>query len=487
MIKNSCFCFFLFCFFLYSNAAAAPAKQDSLLTILQLNNKDLQEQRLVDYIVAFFAGSPVNSLDAAKVRMSKLLVKYQVGNAAAINYFIESKYDARILDNNASENNLLKAIGLADKADDHYLLYVFFSHLGFLQTYAGNTIDAISSFRIANKEANTLNDPYLQVLIAINISDLYYRNNFYGQSLSYLNQAQSLITQYRIKQQRLKNVIYNNKAENYFRMGKYDSVKKYHQLLSDAASGTFKLYIFRNRTNYYLALLRRDYQNAIKLMLKLQKDPLYKFDNTDEQNLANAYYYAGELDSAKSKTERLLAGPAQNNHPEIKLHLYEVLGAIAENRNDNIQAVYNFKRALQQSKEHIARLTQVGDVSSQIKIDEMQNAYIQKEEAFKREKLWLIFTIIVSVLTIVTVATFYRNIKQKRYYEKLLFDAKKEELAFINSHQIRRHLSNILGIIDVIKESENKHEAYLQAEDNLLRAAENLDVSIKNISDKLDN
>lgn len=140
MIKNSCFCFFFFCFFLYSNAAATPAKQDSLLTILQLNNKDLQEQRLVDYIVAFFAGNPVNSLDAAKVKMNKLLVKYQVGNAAAMKYFIESKYDARLLDNNAAENNLLKAISLADKADDHYLLYVFFSHLGFLQTYAGNTM-----------------------------------------------------------------------------------------------------------------------------------------------------------------------------------------------------------------------------------------------------------------------------------------------------------------------------------------------------------
>ena len=80
----------------------------------------------------------------------------------------------------------------------------------------------------------------------------------------------------------------------------------------------------------------------------------------------------------------------------------------------------------------------------------------------------------------------YRNVRQKRYYEKLLFDAKKEELAFINSHEIRRHLCNIKGIIEMIKQSDDKQGEYLQAEDHLYSETEKLDKAIKNISLKLD-
>jgi signal transduction histidine kinase len=94
---------------------------------------------------------------------------------------------------------------------------------------------------------------------------------------------------------------------------------------------------------------------------------------------------------------------------------------------------------------------------------------------------------VVAVLAIAVIAMFYRNTKQKRHYEKLLFAAKKEELAYINSHDIRRHLTNILGIIDVVQHSEHKEKEYLQAEEYLFRSAEELDRAIKNISEKLDN
>jgi len=75
---------------------------------------------------------------------------------------------------------------------------------------------------------------------------------------------------------------------------------------------------------------------------------------------------------------------------------------------------------------------------------------------------------------------------KKRHYEKLLFTAKKEELANINSHDIRRHLTNILGIIDVLKHSDNKEQEYLNVEQHLFYSAEKLDESIKDIAKKLD-
>jgi len=97
----------------------------------------------------------------------------------------------------------------------------------------------------------------------------------------------------------------------------------------------------------------------------------------------------------------------------------------------------------------------------------------------------LILTVLVAALSIVAIALIYRNVKQKRHYEKLLFAAKKEELAFINSHEVRKHLTNILGIIDILKHSDNELEEYYQVERYLLESAYRLDEAIKNISEKL--
>lgn len=453
-----------------------------------MHDEDLRERKLVLYLRYYFGDMPESNLNAAKIKTDQLMQSHQVANRIAINFFIETLCQVRLMHFDEAEKTLFKTIELADKDNDDYLLYACFTHLGFLQTYQGNTIEAISSFRMAKKEATTLNDAYLQVVIDINISDIYYKNNLYSQSLYYLNQAQSLIFTHQIAEPKLKNAINNNKAEIYFRMNNVDSLKRYNQILNstNTKNGSHSLYIYRKRTDYYLDLLHHDYPKAINSMRALRKDKSFVFDNTDEQNLADAYFQAGQPDSARAIINSLLTGEAQNNHPEIKLHLYETLGQIAENKKDNIQAANNFKMALQQAREQITRLTRVDTISAQIKLDEIQGAYNRNVENYNKERLWLIFVVIVTVLTLIIGALFYLNIRRKKYYEKLLFNTKKKELAYINSHEVRRHLSNILGIIDVIKHSEDQHREYMQLEEHLLDAAASLDTAIKNISAKLD-
>jgi tetratricopeptide (TPR) repeat protein len=203
-------------------------------------------------------------------------------------------------------------------------------------------------------------------------------------------------------------------------------------------------------------------------------------------NLADAYYHAGNPDSAKNIIEQLLADKTQNKHSEINSHLYEVLGKISEDKQDYKLAANNFKLALQQSQNSVTKLTQVGNISSQIKVDEMEDAYLQKETSYQKEQLWLILIVILAVLIIIIVALSYKSIKQKRRYENLLYITKRQELSFLNSHDVRKHLTNILGIIDVLRHSKNKKKEYLQVEDRLFYSAEKLDESIKNISIKLD-
>jgi len=385
-----------------------------------------------------------------------------------------------------AEAAMIKAIKHAGYNGDHYLMYSFLSHLAFIQTDEGNAIDAVTSYGLSKKEALKLKDPHLQMQLDVNMSDVYYKNNFYSQSLFYLNQAEELVNKYSPSDDHINKIIYYNKAENFFRMNKPDSLKHYHDKLMAIKGNIYKLYTYQKRTEYYLDILKYDFKRAITRIKSLQQDSLYKYIDQDQQNLADAYYNGGQPDSAITIIKELLEQPLEVNHPEIKYHLYKVLGQIAQGRGDHNLAAANFKLSLEQAEDIINRLTQVGNISSQIKIDEIEGSYLQKDEAYKKERIWLTFVVVVALFVIILIAVFYRSAKQKRHYEKLLYTTQKEELAFINSHEVRKHLSNIMGIIDVIKNSDDRVKEYKLFEDHLLASAQYMDDAIKNISAKLD-
>lgn len=460
-------------------------EKDTLVNILRQDDQQTKERRLTRFLINYFENIPVNSFNKDKASTDALLLKYNTENSNAFNYFIESIYYTRTRQINDAENNLLSAIQVADKKSDQYLLYTFFLHLGFLQTYDGNTTGAVASFVLAKKEAITLKDNYLEALIDVNISDVFYRSGYCSESLFYLDQVEKIIKSPGVERQHLYDIVCYNKAENYFRLGDIDSLKRYNQALKSIKNGTYKLHTYINRTDYYIYLLQRDYNKASVFITALKKDSLYKFNDLDKKNLADAYFSEGKPDSAKLIIDQLLADQEDLDHPEIKFHLYEVLSDVAALKHDYKTAVDDLKLALQQSSYNKNRFIKPGNVSARMKIDEMETSYIQKDELYQKQRMWLLFIAILAICVIVVGTALYWSVKQKRRYERLLFAEKKKELAFLNSHDVRKHLTNILGIVDVIKHSENKEQEYLHLEDKLLYSAEQLDESIKNISNKL--
>lgn len=486
MLKRAGLILILFfaCFRL--EAAINLAHNTNFTDILKLKDKNLQNRRLARYILNFFQSKALDSLSTGKQQMNALFDLYDIPNQEALNYFIDYTCKQRTNKINEAENDLVNAIKLAAKAQEHSLLFPFYNELGFVQTYVGNTSAAVYSFSMAKKQAMILDNPTLMVIVDINLSDIFYRNSLYQQSLSYLEHAQRVIADRAVPEERLRYIVYNNIAENYFRMGKLDSVKHYNVLLHNLKDDSFKKYIFTNRTDYYILLLQRNYKIAIDKMIRLKTDSLYSYTPSDEQNLADAYYNAGMLDSAKQVSTRLLVNDKEKNHPEVKYHLYEILGKIAERQNDPQAAAYNYKMALVQSEAQINSLTQVDVIASQIKIDEAQGSFNKKEESYKKERMGLIYVLVISLLTVAIIAMIFNATRQKRHYEKLFFDSQKKELSFINSHEVRRHLSNILGLVDMIRTSDDKHKQYLEAEEMIMASAEKLDGAIKTISAKLD-
>ncbi len=482
MMKKVYLLFFYVVFL--STARSSDIKTDSVSKIIHISDQYSREKALVNYITGYFLNVEMSRTQIAASEFNRLLSKNKVENTEGFGYLIQSIQQGRLLHLSEQENLLVKAIESVGKNSDHYLLYTFFNYLAYTQTSDGNVTGAVTSYRMAKKEAVLLKDPAKQLLIDINISDVYYKYNFYSQSLFYLNRAQANTTD-KPENERIMAIINYNKCENFFRIGSIDSLRKYNTLLKQSKVKTDKIYTYINRTDYYLLLLKQDYKQAIAAINKLKTDSLYKFYSLDRRNLAIAYFNYKKPDSAKYIINQLLTEPEQVNHPELKYQFYQILGKIAEQNHDYQSAAFNYKLSLQQAGENLRRLTQVGNISSQIKIDEMEGAYIQKNEIYKRQELWLIFTVVVSFLIILVIAMFYRNIMQKRHYEKILYDTKKQELAFINSHEVRKHLSNILGIIDLIKHSKDKNSEYLQVQDHLHKSAESLDAAIKNISEKL--
>ena len=296
-----------FCFAVHLKSLAVVLRTDTLVQILKLKDTNLREHKLVKYIQDNFGGIPIDSVAPDKIKVDKFFTNYYINNIEAYDLYIESIYQNRLLNSDEAQRDLSKAIEIAARSGDHYLLYTFLSHVAFIQTYNGNAIGAIASFGEAKKEAMYLKDAYLEVIIDINISDIYYRYNFYSQSLDYLRQAQELVTREQMTDPRLWNIIYYNKCENYFKMGSSDSVVKYSSLLKNSKNTTAKLYTYINRTQYFIYLLNHNYKKVIQIITALPGDKQYKFETIDKQNLADAWVNTGQPDSAKKVIDGLLA------------------------------------------------------------------------------------------------------------------------------------------------------------------------------------
>lgn len=485
MLKKPLLSIFLFISLGSVFGAPVSMQKDSLLSILKHNERPTRERDLIFYIRYEFGDMSREELVAARKTTVDLLHSFHVPDSEGLIYFIDAICKLRQNNYTAAQGFLVKAMEKAYQNDDHYLLYACFTHMGFIQTDKGNTIAAVSSFRNAKKEADVLNDTYLQVVIDINLSDIYYRNRMFGQSLLYLNEGQSYLHSAHIKNPRLQIAILYNKAEVFFRSQNADSLKKYNELLNALKQGSPGLYTFQKRADYYLELLYRKYARVIKTITRLRSDSLYQFKVTDERCLAEAYFQAGMPDSAKKIVEKLIRDTSDQNHTELNLYFYKLLGDI-ENKQHNYEAAADdFNIALSQALEQQRRLVNVGSVSSLIRIDQLQNSYALRTETYKRERLWLFFIISVITFFIIIGAMLYYNVHRNKYYEKLLFESQKKEIAFINSHEVRRHASNIMGIMQVINQGENKFENFTEAEEYLISELNSLDEAIRNISDKL--
>lgn len=488
---NYCLKFCLFAVLLCSamvHVRAAELDSVFVTRALQHNLPGVNDGDLARYLNTFFVNVPISRIDNSRQRVFTYLKRYRANEGAAFKLFINGIIQKRFFKYAKARVDFDRAITLAEKKRNHFLLYALQTNQAFIEAAVGNSAEAMVRYRLAQKQASLLDDIDRHILLAINISDLYYKNNLFRQAIQYLDQAEAMAGARRSYNFQHENFIYFNKVEIYFKQNRLDSLRKYKDLLSKRDKKSAGIYEFKKRASYLWTIANKHHRRAIDQINTLRSDEKYPFSDEDLIYLADTYYKAGMNDSAKKTVNHVVNTSPHNDNPFLRYHLYNMLGEIDMKDGDSVEASKKFKIALANLQTYTRHMVQVANISSEMKIDQIAADFIHKEEAYKRQRLVLIFIIVVSVLLIVITIIFYRGVKQRHYYEQLLHRAKHQELAFINSHEVRRHLSNILGLVALVKQ---KNIANDKEQDHIINmlddSATSLDTAIRNISEKLDN
>ncbi|MCH5596553.1 tetratricopeptide repeat protein [Niabella ginsengisoli] len=412
------------------------------------------------------------------------LKKYQVAETPALIYFAQSLIVRRKQDFIKAEQLLLKAINWAEKGDNLYLLASLHTTLAFAQTGKGDVLGALHSYRLARNEAEKLKDKRRIISSELGIADIYRTLQLYNHAIFYLDQAGLRCTGNNPYDQKMTFAISKTKADVFFAMQKADSVKLYYNKALTLNKPDYNSKRELMRLNYYVLILSGRYDEAIPLIKQVLDPNVKYFRHIDRLNLAESYFKINDHKSAVSVIEHVVAD-SMHAYSYIKIHSYKLLGEIALSKGLNEEALRYQNLGLIEAEKSIKNMTEVSDLSFQIRLDQMEVESKAQASLFKKERTILVFGLLATALGAIIIGLFYNSIRQKSKYEKLLADSKTRELSFLNSHKTRKPLANILGFCNLARESDSPKSDLLTYFEYIAISAAELDEWVKEVDKKL--
>ncbi|RZL43201.1 MAG: hypothetical protein EOP00_22765 [Pedobacter sp.] len=284
----------------------------------------------------------------------------------------------------------------------------------------------------------------------------------------------------------IEHLLNKNMAIVYFYLRKPDSLKRYSAKAFSDVSKIKHDSVSYHRLKYMRLMLEKN-PLAINEIRKVISDPKDDDKLMSGFHLAQAYTEFDKPENAKKFIHVMLETGDLKNLTFLSSQLYKLLSGIyVKEKNYNAALTY-YRKNVEQLSLYAEKQYKSDNILTILKYHEIKTRYDKIEEEQKVKKNYFLFSIIIAAMIIVILFTLYRAVLIKKKYNKLAYDKLNDELSFLNSHDVRKHLSNILGIISVVHASENKQAAYEEMEEALIDSAENLDNSIRNIAAKLDN
>lgn len=354
--------------------------------------------------------------------------------------------------------------------------------LAFIETDLENYMGAMESYLMVGKIYQKNRDTTHLVANYNNIADLYIKNNLYQEAINALNQATELAIKH--KDGVAPYFIYQNKATAYFYLQNLDSLQYYAKKTLSARKNFPYNIIAEHRLKYMELFLKKDTAviDAIKLVANNYRDQEHTFTTI---HLARAYLLFDKTPEAKELILKLLSSPTLKDPGYTRSILYDLLGDTYQKEKNFELSSHYYEKGMDQSLLNAENMMRTGSILTFLKYDEIKNKYVLAQENMKVKKNYFMLLMALALVVIIALIFLYRSARVKKKYNELMYNKLNKEISFMNSHEVRRYLSNIQGIIMVIQMSEDKKTAYVELEDALFDSAEHLDNSIRNIVNKL--
>lgn len=417
------------------------------------------------------------NLSSNKEILLSVILKSDLSDKKAFSYEIEALYAKRLLKFEQAKRYIIRALDETPQENPRFITLLRI--LAFIDTDLENYMRAMESYLIIEKQLQSLQDTSKLIVNYANIADLYIKSSLYKEAIEALDTAHHLAARQGIK--RIQMLVYENKATAYFYLKNLDSLNYYADKVSRIKPGNTSNI---HRLQYMILLLNKDKRSIdeIKMLVDNANDPekLYTY-----LHFAQAYLLFDQTEKARKITLKLLSSGDLKSLGHMRCKLFNIMGdAYAKEKNFALAAQY-YKKATDQAAVNTIKTMKTGSILNYLKYDEIKKKYVVAQEDLQVRQNYFMLCMVVAGMIILTFVFLYRSLKMKKKYDELMFNKLNSEISFINSHEIRGYLSNILGIILVIRMSEDRKETYLEFEQSLFDAAENLDSSIQNIAKKL--
>jgi hypothetical protein len=401
-------------------------------------------------------------------------------NKKAIVFEIEATFAKRIMKLYQAKSYI--RLALNEKTIPMNQMERLFILLAYTETDLENYLAAIESYSMAEvlfqKRGNTM----MMIRNYISIADLYIKSGIYNEAINSLNKAR--LESVNNKGFTLPVIFYENMGTAYFNLKNLDSLKYYSNQISRLKYTDSSAAIPLKRLSYMQYLLEKN-PKAINQIKTIIDDPLDGDKLTTSLHLAQAYVEFNQYKNAKIQILKMLSAGDSQKSFYLSSKLYELMAIVQEKEGDFKSSSEYYKKSQDQLLLHVQKQLKSENVLAAFKYYDIKSKYSIAEENLKTRKSYFILLTIVAFMIIATMFLLYRSVKIRKRLNELTFSRLNNELSDMNSHNVRKYLCNILGIVTVIKTSDDRQATYLEFEDALLESAENLDVSIKAIAAKL--
>lgn len=472
-------------FFLSSTSKAASSvpvsKRDTLKLLLTETDIEKRQTMMMDYLYLHFLYTDTYDQSFGKVQQTINTVDAE--DSRGISDFMRGLICYRKFQFPDAEAYLIKAITFAHETKNDFLLYHYYSVLAYTQVNNGNALGSVHSYQLARNKTEILDNKVYRLKNDVNLASLYMSLDLYTEAIFHLNEAENLISQVPDDDDLNKTYVYYNKGEVSFKLGQLDSLQFYADKLSRVNDAVLDVVRLRKRLTYFLLMLGHDYKQSISIINEILVADKLDAD-LDISNLAECYYRSGAIDSAAS-VQKLILDDKKYNDNGIRHRALIMLTEIAE-KKDNLSEAYHYsKLATLEQEKFLKKLIGVGNISSQIRLDQNEASFMEKMLQYQKERTVMLIIIVSIVLMLIILILLYINIKQKRNIEQLLHKQKTREAAFVSSHEVRKHLANILGLCKLLDSPEIKNEDIQIYGQYIKKSAVDMDESLKLVEDKL--